>query len=299
MISSDASDNTTASMYIKDRFSSPMFLVITRVGLALGMMQNQYGSPVDKTLTVQTGLPSEYVKTNSEDLINALAGTHNFKIKIGEENWKNFSFNLPKENISIMPQPMGSLISASSDINGGQMPIAKKYFSSNVLVFDPGFGTLDTFSIKNHMTENHYTFANLGMRRVLAETSEKIYDKYHIEIPVPAMQKCLETGTFRHINKAERKSVLVEFADILNECNQNVCYEALRTIDDSYDGMFRHDYMIITGGTSAAWESMIRGYYKNMETLSIVNAWNNDNIHPIFSNVRGYYMKRINNLKRL
>ena len=40
MISSDASDNTTASMYIKDRFSSPMFLVITRVGLALGRSEH-------------------------------------------------------------------------------------------------------------------------------------------------------------------------------------------------------------------------------------------------------------------
>lgn len=110
MISDDVSDNATSSMFIKDRFYSPMFLVITRVGLALGMMQNQYGSPIGKTLTIQTGLPSEYLKTNSEDLTNALAGEHVFKIKIGEENWQSFSFTVQKENISIMPQPMGASI---------------------------------------------------------------------------------------------------------------------------------------------------------------------------------------------
>lgn len=299
MISDDVSDNATSSMFIKDRFYSPMFLVITRVGLALGMMQNQYGSPIGKTLTIQTGLPSEYLKTNSEDLTNALAGEHTFKIKIGEENWQSFSFTVQKENISIMPQPMGSLISASTDANGGTVPQAKKLFSSNVLVFDPGFGTLDTFSIKNHLTENHYTFDNLGMRRVLEETADSIYEKYHVELSVPAMQKNLSTGTFRHIDKANRKSTLVAFSEILNEANKKICAEALRSIDDLYNGMFSHDYMIVTGGTGAAWSDMIKDYYKDIETLKILYAWENDTINPIFSNVRGYYMKHLNELKKM
>ena len=42
------SNNSTAALYVRDRWSSPETKVITRVGLALGMMKNQFNDPSGK-----------------------------------------------------------------------------------------------------------------------------------------------------------------------------------------------------------------------------------------------------------
>lgn len=144
------SNNSTAALYVRDRWSSPETKVITRVGLALGMMKNQFNDPSGKILHVQTGLPAEYMSMDMDDIKSVFIGHHEFMIKLGSNNWMPFSFDVLPENFAIMPQPMGTLVSVATDKNGGSLPEASKYFSSNLLIMDPGFGTLDTFNISNH-----------------------------------------------------------------------------------------------------------------------------------------------------
>ena len=63
--------------------------------------------------------------------------------------------------------------------------------------------------------------------------------------------------------------------------------------------MEEYDYLIITGGTSAAWRDMIRDYFSGMETLKIENGNKNGGMKAIFANVRGYYMYRYGMLKQM
>lgn len=292
------SDNSTASLYVRQRYLTPEFKAISRVGLALGMMRNSYGDPAGKILHVQTGLPPEYIKTDSDLLKVALQGEHNFSIKLGANNWINFSFEILPENIEIMPQPMGTLVSIASNNDGSKVPEAKKYFKSNLLIFDPGFGTLDTFEIGNNYLNSEKTWNNLGMRRVISETCNMIAEKYRTIIPVPAMQKLLGEGSFKtKYDPVTRQMKRIYFADILEEANRKVCEEALTTIDSYYNYLQNEDYLVITGGTGAAWFNMIKKYYSGNETLQIINGAANDNIPAIFSNVRGYYMTQYNLLK--
>ena len=52
-------------------------------------------------------------------------------------------------------------------------------------------------------------------------------------------------------------------------------------------------YLIVTGGTGAAWAETIKEKMKGLSTLNICFANTNDtSISIIFSNVRGYYMNR-------
>jgi molybdopterin biosynthesis enzyme len=62
--------------------------------------------------------------------------------------------------------------------------------------------------------------------------------------------------------------------------------------------LYEYDYLIITGGTSAAWANRIRETLKDMETLKIINGNCNDNIPLIFANVRGYYLYRMTKLSQ-
>lgn len=302
LIKTGDSDSSTAMLYVRNRCNSPEFKAITRVGLALGMMKNQYGSPADKILHVQTGLPPEYLKdeVDVEDLKSCISGHHEFSIKLGLNNWMKFSFDVAWENIGVMPQPMGTLVSISTDDNGGKLPEAKKYFSSNVLIIDPGFGTLDTFEIKNHYVDTSKTWNNLGMLRVMQEMSKMIKDEYGQIIPVPAMQKVLGDGYFKSkMDKATRSQKNIPAADILDKANRMICEEALTALNGFYNYMQDEDYLVITGGTGAAWEQMIRKYYEKAETLKIIPGVFSDNVPIIFSNVRGYYMTQLNALKKL
>ena len=299
MMSANDSKDSMASLYGRNRYFSPMFKVIARVGMALGMTKNNYGDPHGKTLVVQTGLPPAYLKSDTPLLKEALAGKHEFDIKIGNSNWQHFVFEIPEANIRVMAQPMGTLLSISTDINGRFINEANDYFKSNMIILDPGFGTLDVFCIRNKTIDSYETFDDLGMKRVLSETADKIFEKYGVEISVPAMQKYLETGKVKKFIRKERRTELINFDDILEECNKKVCAEALEKLDTIYDNMLEQDYLVITGGTGAAWKDMITDYYAGMDGLKIIYGNQNDTLEDIFSNVRGYYMYLLGKLKAL
>lgn len=293
------SNNSTAALYVRDRWSSPETKVITRVGLALGMMKNQFNDPSGKILHVQTGLPAEYMSMDMDDIKSVFIGHHEFMIKLGSNNWMPFSFDVLPENFAIMPQPMGTLVSVATDKNGGSLPEASKYFSSNLLIMDPGFGTLDTFNISNHfLSTPPKTWDNLGMLRVLQETQKLIKADKDVTIPIPAMQKILGNGYFMtKLNKQTMKRDQVDITPYLSEANKNVCKEAIDTINGCYNFLQDMSYLVVTGGTGAAWLSYIQNFYKEMDSLKVIDGAANDTIPAIFSNVRGYYMQQLNNLK--
>ena len=54
------------------------------------------------------------------------------------------------------------------------------------------------------------------------------------------------------------------------------------------------DYLTLSGGTGAAWYPYFKERLSGFETLNIIPCNRNDDISYIFSNVRGYYLYRIN-----
>lgn len=292
------SDNSTAALYVRDRYFSPEFKVIARVGMALGLTRNAFGTPDGKAIYLQTGLPPEYMSTDKDDIITALTGSHKFQIKIGAGEWKQYEFEIVAENVNVMPQPMGSLISISTNNNGIPVTDSRKYMSSNMLIIDPGFGTLDTFEISKHYLRTSKTWNNLGMLRVFQEASKIIKERYGQVIPIPAMQKILGDGSFKtKFDRVTRSGGKIEIAPILEEANILVCKEAINTIDGFYNYLQDQDYLVITGGTGAAWYDMFVESYKD-SGVEIIKGTVNDDIPAIFSNVRGYYMNAVNTLKK-
>ena len=295
MIHEDDSDSLSEGLFVKNRFSSPMFKVIARVGLALGMLTNQYGGPQGKNLAVQTGLPPKHLEEYAPEIKEVLAGDHEYEIKIGNRNWEKVKYSLPLPNIRVM----GSLIAVSTDKNGNPVPNAKKkYLNGNVMVLDPGFGTTDIFNISERQVTCD-TWDDLSMNAVLQDVCNTLHDDpgYKVKMTVPAIQKCLEKGTVRIIDKKLRKAYDKSFATILAESSQRICDGMLAKLDETYKGMWYHDYLIVTGGLGAAWFDQIKEYYKGIETLKVISGMENDNLDGIFSNVRGYYFNLLNTFK--
>lgn len=299
METNDTKDSVN-SLFGRNRYFSDMFLVIARVGMALGMLKNDFGSSDGKDIVVQTGLPPAYLKSDTPLIKEALAGNHEFSVKVGNARWVNYKFTLSENNIKVMPQPMGTLISISSNMDTTNVPEASDYFSKRLLIFDPGFGTLDVFNItKGYVSSSPDTFDDLGMKRVIQETSDKIFERYHTEIPVLAMQKYLGEGYIRCFDRKKHCTKNEPFADILEEESKRICMEALARIDNTYNSFIDHDYFVVTGGTGEAWYPTIKEYFKDMNSLTIVAGNQNDNLPFIFSNVRGYYIYLLKQLQKL
>ena len=293
MSASDTSDSES-SLYGRDRYGSSIFKVVSEAGLGVGMMKNEIGDPKSETIVVQTGLPDKYMN-DEEYMRDVLAGHHQFSLKIGQSDWVSFDFDLKDENIYVMSQPKGTLFSVCIDRNGKFHPKAADYLSSSVIVFDPGFGTLDIFPINSGIVGSGETYDDLGMKRILSDTSKMIWEAYHTDIPVPAMQKYLATGKIVQVDRKKMISQEQPFGDFLADATFKVCDEAIQRLSAALP-LSEYKYMIVTGGTGAAWFNHIKDRFKGFTTLDIIQGSQNDTLPFVFSNVRGYYFYRFNKL---
>lgn len=286
------------SIYGRDRYFTENFQTIMECGLGASLLSNSCGCYENERIVIQTGLPEKYLSDETY-LREAIAGSHDFAIKTGNRNWKEFHVVIAPEDVYVMSQPKGSLFSICTDKNGGFLPDAGNYLRSNVLVFDPGFGTLDIFSIKSGAVSQGATYPDLGMKRVFEETARSINLKYGInkEFTLPGMQKDLATGTFCYADRRKLTSQTYPFADILSEANIRICDEAIDRMANTMN-ISDYSYMIVTGGTGTAWIDHILDRFKAFTTLKIIRGNQNDGLPGIYSNVRGYYMYRLNKLLR-
>ena len=198
--------DSESELYGRHRFYSPMFLVQARTGIAMGLLENETGMHVnDRKIVIQTGLPPKFEKQDTPDLKAVLSGHHSFDIKIGRKPWRHIEYTLDENDIYVMPQPMGSLVSASINKEGRPVPDSVKFFNSNLIIFDPGFGTVDTYTVVKGVVTGSETLLNLGMKEVFARTCRDIYDNYKTEILVPELQNMLDEGKVYVMDKRAMK----------------------------------------------------------------------------------------------
>ena len=261
------------------------FKVVFETSLGLSLWDTKTdGSDV----FLQTGLPPLYITKDESYLRSVIEGEHKFELTLGNAT-KQFNITLKKNNIDVMSQPMGTLTSLLFNDQGMPTSNAISLMKSNLMVFDCGFGTLDTFLIKANQLESKNTNPNLGMKRVLIETKKRIERDLGVSISLIGMQKILREGVI-HIND------LVTFTtkeypinDYLLKANNIVCKEALESIKDY---IFNIKYLIMTGGTSEAWINYFREKLKNTN-VEIIQGNQSTSLPIIYANARGYYFSRL------
>lgn len=290
MMQDTDTDDSIDTLCGRNRYFSPLFLVLARTSMGIAMLNtvnSVYSLTEQLTPVLQTGLPCQYLESDSPLLREALAGHHKFILRIGNKLEYHFDFNLPTENIRIMQQPMGAFVSASTDKNWVQN--VASFSTSNVLIIDPGFYTFDTFSVRGRVVDSKESWSEYSMSKILKDTSKTILDKYGTNIPPSGMQKYLETGKFTQFDRKNHRTVSVDFENILNEKSKALCEQAMNKVCDVYNYLLDYKYLIITGGTGAAWAYWITDMFKGMSTLQIIAGDCPDGMPMYFANARGYY----------
>ncbi len=291
----DATDSES-ELYGRKRYFSNSFKAIYRTALALTIGKKGDNREID----IQTGLPSAYFKGDTPNIQKAMAGTHIFDLKIGNNDWQHFAYTINDENVNVMPQPLGTFYSVMTNNDGklsegksdGSVPSSKELLYKNVLVMDIGFGTFDFYATKNRTAETDKKVSknDVGMKAVLAEVSKQIMDEYSVDIPVPSLQKCLETGQIEVFDEDTLTSDYKSIKEIVDKANEIVfdrAFEQAKAATSSFQG---YDFIIITGGTGEAWFDKFKEKLKGLKTVRILPGNINDHNSMIYSNVRGYYM---------
>ena len=282
-------------LFGRNRYYTSMFTVIARTAYGIGMLENQYGDFKDKHIRVQTGLPPKYEKSDTPYLKDALSGHHEFELKVGKRPWLKFVVDINENDIGVMSQPLGSLLSVCMDSNGNQLPKARELFSTNLIVYDPGFGTMDEYTVKHGSVTGYETFSNLGMREIFSRTVREIQMIYGTDIQIPELQNKLERGTIKMVDRKAMTSKSFSIAGILEKHMTDVAEENIKKLISVNNYFEDINVIIVTGGLGDCFMDIIRERLEGFEDLKIISANENDpSLTNVFSNVRGYYFYRAN-----
>lgn len=281
---------TEKAMYDRNHYTTPEFLAQFRCGIAFSMWNEPSGLPI----YVETGLPPAYLKEDIPILRHVLEREHNFTVKRGKET-KSFHFSLSEESIDIIAQPMGTLYSVSIDERAKITRDMATYLASSVLIFDGGFGTLDLFYIRNKSIESTDTNDQLGMRRVLDEARNMIKADYNMDISIPEMQTYLRTGKAVKRDYITKTTKTIDISGYMRKANRIICNEAYESIGNY---IFDTDFLIMTGGTGAAWYHDFAAKLKDVDTIKVLPGNMQSSLPNIYANARGYFMSMTNTIRR-
>lgn len=290
-IALDDTNETETELYARNRYSNKKFAIVVATGIAIGISENLYGRKSDEQeIVIQTGLPTAYILKDRKAIEKTFSEHYVFELKLGLGNWKKYDIQVKPENVYVMPQPAGTLYSVVVDENGHNLPDAKEFFSKNILIADVGFGTFDPYGLINRKLVLKESLSNIGMRRILAETSGFIRDLYGEDIRVPTMQKYLEKGYIDILDEETMQTESVQLAPLVEKASELVFQEAISTLKNMTNFMRDYDILILTGGTCSLWMEKFMDHFKGMKSLTIIPGNRNDKLPLLYANVRGYYM---------
>lgn len=280
------------SMYGRNHYLHPEFKVAFETALGLACWNEDLYDADNESYFLETGLPPSY-KSDEPYLRSAVCGRHKFTLSKGSVV-KNFDITLNDDQVDIMSQPMGTLNSLLFNDDGSYSNLARELMTSNVALMDGGFVTFDKFLIREHQLEFQNSDASLGMKRILEELRSDIRREYGVNIAIPAMQKVLRTGKFTVNDMVTMSTKEVDVSEYFERANEKVAALAFDSIKDYVFGV---KYLIMTGGIGEAWKPI---FEERLNKLSIKLLLGNETttLPTVLSNARGYYMNRVNMLKR-
>lgn len=291
ILSSSGVMNYESDLYNRNRYFTAVFRALLKAGLGFALSGNHLRKYHDETVVLQTGLPPEYMSGDDFQMLkDSIAGDYDFCLTFGKKQKRQISFTIKPEHIFIMAQPMGSLFSVIMDDKAKQSSTDLQILSSNTLILDPGFKTLDLYEIMSGMFKGSRTFESLGMLEIYRRTILECQKTDHVKMSVSGMQKALLQGYMQAFDYQTLSSKKIDFSERLFANTNAVCEEALHKVFSIYNYLQDHNYLVVTGGTGNAWFPYIKDTLSQMDGLTVLPANVKDPaLSMVYSNVRGYY----------
>lgn len=291
------------TLFGRQRINSLEYLVLLRVGLFFGLIKKDLGHTYeiakDIRLRINTGLPDQYLNRDRLALKERFAGHHHFEIKVGLKDWIKVSFDINEEDVHVISQPFGTLWALAANRNGELTNL--DLLIKNVLIFDGGQHTIDTYFNRRGLKGISSTWENLSMMQIIRNVRKRVRGatKGQGDFLEYAFDKIITSDKPGKIRYGRRQEYDIS-KDII-ECTEEIAKEAARELDTIYDNLNDVDILVCTGGTGKAFYPYFKKYY-NYEGLEVLLAEKTDsdneveNFSAVFANAVGFYNNLIANL---
>ncbi|QUH22083.1 ParM/StbA family protein [Alkaliphilus sp. B6464] len=277
------------TLYTENRLNSEENLVLNRVGIALALMKDDFSFVKNPAIRLCVGLPEKQVDSHADSYIDLLMGHHEFEIKIGSRDWQKIKVDVEEENISVLSQPFGTLLSLASDRKGKIINenLLKK---DRTLIYDGGFGTIDTFLIENGNIVNSTTDPTLAMKDIFNEARDTIAEKTDIMLQLHQFNYYLSkdqgerfiwyNGNQKYDLDPDIKLSTINFAE-----------DNIKMLNQQYRGFNNVDSIIVTGGTGKVFFPFFQlNIPKNIQLAEVKDSTDkNEDFDCVYANSVGFF----------
>lgn len=292
----DIESTTDSSLFTRYRYENDIFKVLAAAGLALGLRSTGAGNEI----FLQSGLPAQYKDSDTGRITKAFEGHYDISLRVGSAEWEDYIFDLDKEHIDIMEQPQGTLCALAFE-NGEISTRGRDILKSNTIIWDFGFGTEDTFSIRAGYKGIHGTYTDTGMKAVFEQVIQELQQEYpDTNYKVFEFQNYLKDGKIRYVDLSvpgEIRDAFVDFSDALEKANRELCRKSVQRLLNDYSNLSGYKYLVVTGGTGESRFEQIKEQLSGLSRLTVLPGnLNTQSLAFFYSNVVGYYMFRYGKL---
>jgi plasmid segregation protein ParM len=233
-------------------FREQEYLIMFRVGTGLMLQGNT--EPI-----VSVALPTDSYIDYKDELKRRLIGKHRFEVKQGNLPYRRVEFEIKKENLFVISQPMATLFHIALDRDGNLLN--EDLFIQKVSINDLGFGTSDIETLHGETIIKRQSFTSrfamlsvyqLLAKRLLEFTRSVDPDQTGKEYPIWSLPRIVSSGEISFKGKLHDVSQLVH--ECIKEVGENLVDEVWNRLDYGDD----ITYIILTGGASIPFKPFYR-----------------------------------------
>lgn len=261
-------DDPTAKLYTEERFISPEAAVGILSAIARAIdLTGLYSEQADLDIRLIVALPHSVRNKYAPTVAGLISGAQRFYMTFDDGEEKEYRFNVLEQNVLTVSQTIAAILGETSDDNG-YIDESKYHYLANgpTLVVDGGYYTMGLVpvsrggSVDDDHAESNTNYAmknvNLGVAKEIADTRPDI-KHYSVEYLLSQGE-----SEIRYMDKGQNKVVSIDLSAIREKKLQNVCNNFIRYLNKKYNDLIDFRYVLVTGGTGAAFFSQLLAYYK-------------------------------------
>ncbi|SDX28103.1 hypothetical protein SAMN05444487_11359 [Marininema mesophilum] len=227
-------------------FREQEYLIMFRVSTGLMLQGNPDAEPV-----ISVALPTDSYIDYKEELKRRLIGKHSFEIKQGNLPYRKIEFEIKRENLYVISQPMATLFHIALD-REGQL-LNEDLFIQKVSINDLGFGTSDVETLHGETIIKRQSFtsrhAMINVYHLLSQrlnefTKDVDSEKTGKDYPIWSLNPIIRSGEISF------KGTVYDVSDIVKAAIEEVGTSLVDEVWTRLDYADDITYIILTGGSS-------------------------------------------------
>ena len=307
---SDGISDAREALYSNMRYSTDAYKVLVMASLGRCSMLSCAHPASDKNIYIETGLPSNQMQKDQKDrreaIRKAFEGDYDFTIVFGPSDPHRFTHTIYKENIDVLKQPNGTLFHLCTN---DHFTYAKESCDilmapdAKILMIDAGTKTVILTKKQMNSLSHIITLDDCGMARILKLTSDYVYSDTGYKPTDIELQVAFGAGTLLEYDPETFETKEIDIKPYVERATKEAFEKVVSDIRKFVPDLGTYKVIILTGGTSAAWEPLFREKFSKIRGLTFMMGntcyyadpnhpganYKNNSMQIAFANVSGYF----------